>query len=442
MNQESVIKDKERFEIQRKSQDLINKELGQAHSFLAEKLSQEERLQAAFELELQRVKTEYSQFLAVSQNRESDLLSQLKEKDEKITSNKQKLENFKISNEKLQSLNLNLAKETNTFEPCPMILASTLNDPGVFDSSNLEQLKTQLNTLSDAWKNTGTDEWEEQTLKIEELRSALTTLQQQHKTCLETWTGLQTDSEHLQVTLNDLKKSSSSFLTEKEKLRICEEELQELKAVTQESQEKQESLLEKLKIFRVEKETLQNKLEKVYEMLVKENLVTSEHQEMLAGEVETLKKLTEQLESEKAENEEISEQVIQEKMNAARIKEQLAKVKDIDVVLGQTLKQIDMEGAVRKTETGYFYKDCQINLYLHSETMVVVKIGAGLMPLADYLKNSQMPGKVLMPKNVLGESKQDNLSKRELKSPLKGAPVSAIKSNKTPLRQKTVGSKN
>lgn len=95
MNQESVIKDKERFEIQRKSQDLINKELGQAHSFLAEKLSQEERLQAAFELELQRVKTEYSQFLAVSQNRESDLLSQLKEKDKKIMSNKLKLENFK-----------------------------------------------------------------------------------------------------------------------------------------------------------------------------------------------------------------------------------------------------------------------------------------------------------------------------------------------------------
>lgn len=437
-----MIKDKERFEIQKKSQELINRELGLAHSFLAEKLSQEEKLQKAYELELERLKCEYTQFLEVSQNRESELLLQLKEKDEKITANKEKLENLKISNEKLQTKNFDLAREMNALEPCSMNFGSILYDSGVFESSNLEYLKNELRILSDTWKNTGTDEWEEQTLKIEELRNTLNTLQQEHKTCLETWTSLQAESQNLQETLKDLQKFSSNFRTEKEKLRICEEELEELNYITQESQEKQENLSEKLKIYKVEKETLQNKLEKVYEMLVKENLVTSEHQEMLATETEALKKLTEQLDSEKAENEEISEQVIQEKMNASKNKEQLARSRDIDCVLGQTLRQLDMEGAVKKTEAGYFYKDSQVNLYLHSESLVVVKIGAGLMPLPDYLKNSQMHGKVLMPKNVLGESKQDNLSKRELKSPLKGAPVSAIKANKTPLRQRSLVNKN
>lgn len=437
MNHECLPRDKERFEIQMKTQNLVGQQLDLAKTLLAEKLTQEESLQVSFEHELERLKTEYNNFLLSSQARETELLSKLKEKDEKIMANKEKFEMLKISNEKIETDCLDLVQKAKVTEPCSSEHMDTINLPVILENSNIEHLKTELNALSTAWKTIGADEWEEQTVKIEELRSKLNTFNTENRNYLEKLENHEGEVEVLQRTWDEMQKFKEICKIEKEKLRICETELAEIQIFIQQSEEKQENLTEKLKNFKADKETLQNKLEKVYEMLVKENLVSSEHQEMLTAETDMLKKLTEELEYEKAENEKLSELVIQEKMNASRIKEQLAKSRDIDLVLAQTLKQIDMEGAVRKTENGYFYKDSQINLYLHSESLVVVKIGAGLMPLGDFLKNSQMPGKVLMPKNVLGESKADNVSKRELKSPLKSVPAVAIKANRTPLRQRS-----
>ena len=117
MTEESLPQDEQRFEIQKKIQNLVGQQLDLGRTSLAEKLSQEESLQVLYELELERLKKEYQDFLLASQTRESELLTQLKEKDEKITANKEKLESLKISNEKIQSNNFALLQKTSIFEP-------------------------------------------------------------------------------------------------------------------------------------------------------------------------------------------------------------------------------------------------------------------------------------------------------------------------------------
>ena len=57
MNHECLPRDKERFEIQMKTQNLVGQQLDLAKNLLAEKLTQEESLQVSFEHELERLKT-------------------------------------------------------------------------------------------------------------------------------------------------------------------------------------------------------------------------------------------------------------------------------------------------------------------------------------------------------------------------------------------------
>lgn len=425
----------DRFTLQKDSQLLVSTNLSQ----LSTLSSQFKTIQKAHTSELNQILNQliqdYNHFQTSCQMRESILLETLKSKDEQIITKTQELENLTTlsisKNESLEALKTLLSQSEDS--PNPSKPAAI---PPSIDCETISTLKSQLTQLQSSWKQASDSDLEQNSTKIQDLRATLTKLTEEHESFTQQNLFLTCEIETLQSKLNTLQVTFDQATEAKAQLAQAELELKTSKFQYSETQEKLETLTEKLKTYKLEKETLQSKLEKVYEMLVKENLVTSENQEMQTSQVKILDQLKEELLIEKKESEKLSEQVIQVKMNISKAKDSIVKANDLDSLLAQTLRNIDMEGSVRKENEKYWYKDCLLELQLHCEAMVVVKIGAGLMPLSDYLRNCNLPSQVLQPRNNLNDSRGEGM-KKELKSPMKNLPAVPIKSNRTPTRERT-----
>ena len=213
--------------------------------------------------------------------------------------------------------------------------------------------------------------------------------------------------------------------------------MQEIIMNYSELERKHFGLCEKFESYRLDKEMLSKKLKQVTEMLLQEQLLSQQHLDNLNQAKEESLALQEKLQKEKNLNEETSENVIKEGMNITKIKELLMKTNDLDTVLSATLKKLDMEGCIKKTEEGYLYNNSAITLSLHNESFIVVKIGAGLLPLTDFLINPVFPGQ-----NAHNRySNSDQNVSIEMKSPLKNASSTnnssnSIKNTKTPLKDR------
>ena len=425
----------DRFILQRDSQLLISTNLTQLSTLSSQFKTVQENHTSELKEILNQLIQDYKHCQTSSQIRESVLLETLKSKDEQIITKTQELQNLaSIVESKEKSLEdlKTLLKESQD-SPNPSKHSET---PPSVESETISTLKSHLIHLQSSWKQASDSDLEQNSTKIQDLRGSLTTLTEEQESYTKQNLYLTSQIEALQSKLTNLQETFEKATEAKTQLAQAEHELKSSKTQYSETKERFETLTEKLKTYKLEKETLQSKLEKVYEMLVKENLVTSENQEMQTSQVKILEQLKEELLTEKKESEKLSEQVIQVKMNISKAKDSIVKAHDLDSLLAQTLRNIDMEGSVRKDNEKYWYKDCLLELQLHCEAMVVVKIGAGLMPLADYLKNCSLATQVLQPRNNLNDSRGESM-KKELKSPMKNLPSVPIKINRTPTRERT-----
>ena len=245
---------------------------------------------------------------------------------------------------------------------------------------------------------------------------------------------LSCEEAELQKKMKNLSENNNSEEEIQEKVLKIQSELSQLSSNRLDLQEKQKILNEKLESYHIDKEMLASKLEEVHELLTQEKLASNSNKELLFKEQDLSLSIQQDLTSQKLLNEKVSEQVIQERLSISKIKEQMLKTSDLNTVLLETLKKLDMEGCIKRSEEGFFYNNSPIDLILHSQCFIVVKVGAGLMPLTDYLTTSLIPSKRYSADQKSENSSFEAKSFENSKSPIK--PISHIKASKAPLRDR------
>ena len=245
---------------------------------------------------------------------------------------------------------------------------------------------------------------------------------------------LSCEEAELQKKMKNLSENNNSEEEIQEKILKIQSELSQLSSNRLDLQEKQKILNEKLESYHIDKEMLASKLEEVHELLTQEKLASNSNKELLFKEQDLSLSIQQDLTSQKLLNEKVSEQVIQERLSISKIKEQMLKTSDLNTVLLETLKKLDMEGCIKRSEEGFVYNNSPIDLILHSQCFIVVKVGAGLMPLTDYLTTSLIPSKRYSADQKSENSSFEAKSFENSKSPIK--PISHIKASKAPLRDR------
>lgn len=429
-----------RCSIQGVSQSLINKHLQDVFEITTTKYEKELLITQKYEEELRKIKEEYSKFLAGSESRESSLLEMLQNKDQEIGEHLNRLESLKQASQKMtddqkafESELLTLKNEKNS-----EINLDCQGCQDDFPTNFTENLVAQLENLKAKWEESGEDSWEEHNKLVKTLTEKILVLEEELNSQTSISSSLETDNNLLEEQLEKLNASNELSYIIEEKLKETESEYQEATEDYNELQHKCKILKEKLDIYNMDKEVISNKLGKILDQLDQEKKSSNSNSDLIIKEKENLSRLQESLKNEQKLNSEISENVIQEKMNISRAREQLLKTTDLDIVLIETLKKISMEGVIKKSDEGFIHNNNQIQLQLHNETFVVVKIGAGLMPLTDYLKNTYLPGTIPHNKATNSEPKIESCLQdtKETRSPMKSLVNPAIKASKTPLRDR------
>lgn len=429
-----------RCNIQGVSQSLINKHLQDVLEITTAKYQKELLITQKYEEELSKIKEEYSKFLAGSESRESSLLEMLQSKDQEIGEHLSRLDSLKQASQKMTD-------DQKVFESDLLALKNEkyseidLDCQGCQDNyptDFTENLVTQLENIKAKWEESGEDSWEEHNKLVKTLTEKTLAFEEELNSQISISSALETENNLLEEHLEKLNASNELSCVVEEKLKETESEYQEATEEYNELQHKFKILKEKLVIYNMDKEVISNKLIKILDQLDQEKKSSNDNTDLIIKEKENMLRLQENLKNEQKLNSEISENVIQEKMNISRAREQLLKTTDLDMVLIDTLKKISMEGVIKKTDEGFIHNNNLIQLQLHNETFVVVKIGAGLMPLTDYLKNTYLPGAIPHNKATNSEPKIENCLQetKETKSPMKNLVSPAIKASKTPLRDR------
>ena len=427
-NQESS-----RIQIQSYSQSPINSTLFAALSSSTSKLSEERELIAKYEQEFSELQSNYNTFLQESANRESTLLDLLESKDQEIGEYLSKLSSMNQTTSNLSDEvkelddQLQLLKVQESNLPQPTECTECIRNK----SSTLDLLVSELRGIDQDWKETGTDKWEESLNNIQQLTAKVEELQLELEAQYRASQALDSEKEKIEERIKNLSEGKGSQKDLDESIAAAKAELA---VVTQDYsflQEAHKNLCEKLETYMFDKDMLANKYAKVNEMLTQESINSERNLEVLEQEKEFSSELQSELDEAHHKNESISEEVIQERIRISKLREQLMKTTDLDTVLQATLKNLGVEGSFKKTEEGYFYKDHQINLSLHNESFVVIKVGAGLVPLSDYLTTGALP---TASKHTLTEQNTCPLI-TPAKSPMKSCVSKSIKQVKTPMKE-------
>lgn len=429
-----------RCKIQVASQSKANSYLQSTLKISSAKYEKELALTQKYEEELSKIKEEYSRFLANSQSREADLLVLIENNDRELEKTLSQLDflkqNTKEITEEQEFLETEL-KSIKSSEPKEGVIQCE-NCKNQLLEEDIENLAKDLENFTSEWEGCGSDCWVEHEKQVQKLTDTVNVLQTELDSQILTSTNLSNEKISLEEQLNEINTSNELKSSLEQKLETAEQELHEISESYYELENKHKSLSEKYEIYKMDKEVISNKLEKVSDMLENEKKTSNYNSDLSLQEKENHEILQEKLKIELQFNAEVSENVIQTKMNISKTKDQLLKITDLDVVLGNTLKKLDMEGSVKKTDTGYEYNGTVLQLQLQNDMYVVVKTGSGHMTLTDYLKNGFQTGVIHHNRNIMSESKVESLvfAMKETKSPMKPIVTSSIKSSKTPLRDR------
>jgi hypothetical protein len=433
MTTQTDIQESTRLKIQMHSQVIVNKQLLSALEKNAKKYEDELKNSLKYEQELLRLKSDYLNFLSLSQARETSLLSQLELKDQEIGDYISQLAYIKQTTQQM------IEEKKALEDQVELLRTKEFSDIGLdcrdceVDQGTISELLKELSSIGQQWKDSGEDLWAENIQKTESLTAKVTQLQLELESQLRVSNFLDEEKEKLEDKIQQLLKVQISKEEIQEKLITTKAELEKISQTYSELNEKYKILTEKLESYKIDKDVLASKLEEVHEMLIQEKNLSQQNLSTLNNEKLNSLNLQEKINQEKFLNEKLSEQVIQDRLTISKLKDHIIKTTDIDVVLQDTLKKLDLEGSIKKTDEGYLYKNNIINLTLHSECFLVVKIAAGLIPLSDFLANTfQLPLKKTF------EHKLENFSPNvadKSKSPMKSN-GNTIKVSKQPLKDK------
>ncbi|OMJ94319.1 hypothetical protein SteCoe_2519 [Stentor coeruleus] len=301
----------------------------------------------------------------------------------------------------------------------------------------------QIDNIGKQWRETEASDWNKAQAVVDELLGKISELETSIEAEKEKIINFNIENEELKEQIQ-ISERNRIILTELEK------ELENLLDQKQEIIDKRDFLLEEhRKIIdnvdkvKSEKEDLVRKLEEVHEELVTERMTSSQNYEVYVKEKENSDKILAKITQEEMINSRLSEQLEVEKENYAKLLIELNKNKDLDAVLETTLKNLDMEGSVVKTDSGYEHNGTLVNLSLHHECFIVVKDKNGPLPLTDYLNSSVL--NVPAVRKNLPEKKTENKTfdgkdQEKTKSPIRvlhsPALSHVLKSQKTPLRDR------
>ncbi|OMJ85374.1 hypothetical protein SteCoe_13350 [Stentor coeruleus] len=438
---EDILKqESHRCKIQAASQSKVNNHLQTTLKIASAKYEKELVLTQKYEEELSRIKEEYSRFLANSQSREEILLDMIENKDRELEENLSQLDLLKQNTQEIIQEQEFLETELKSLKSLDLkecvIQCDNCKDQLI--KEDIENLTKDLENFIFEWEGCGSDCWVEHEKQVQQLTETVNVLQIELNSQTLTSTNLLNEKASLEDYLSQINTSNELKSSFEQNLEIAEQELNEISENYYELENKHKTLSEKYEIYKMDKEVILNKLEKVSDMLENEKRTSNYNSDLFLQEKENHEVLQEKLKIELQFNTEVSENVIQTKMDISKTKEQLLKITDLDIVLGDTLRKIDMEGSVKKIDTGYEYNGISLQLHLQKDMYVIVKAGTGYMPLTDYLKNGFQIGVSHHNKNMMSESKVENMvfTMKETKSPMKPIVNSCIKSSKTPLRDR------
>lgn len=301
----------------------------------------------------------------------------------------------------------------------------------------------QIDSIGKQWRETEASDWNKAQAVVDELLGKIAELEASIETEKQKIINFNVENQELKEQIQ-VSEQNRSMLAELEK------DLESLLDQKQEIIDKRDSLLEDHKKIienvdkvKSDKEELVRKLEEVHEELVTERMTSSQNYEVYIKEKENSDKISAKITQEEMINSRLSEQLEVEKENYAKLLVELNKNKDLDAVLETTLRNLDMEGSVVKTDSGYEHNGTHVNLSLHHECFIVVKDKNGPLPLTDYLNSSVL--NVPAVRKNLPEKKTENKSfdskdQEKTKSPIRvlhsPALSHVLKSQKTPLRDR------
>lgn len=402
---ETDLQESKRVEVQLRAQSLVNQHLLSSLDKLTKKSYEEQKTLENSQYELANLKSTYSNFMIESESRETSLLLLLEQKDQNISECVNQLELAKMTADEISDENSNLEKKLKELQEA--LEKAQCNCPA--------ELLKAVEALADGLENVESqceDEnvWTENIKKIQRLEKELTDLKKTYAIKYET------------VVDSDMEKVSDTKFSQndsEEKLAELQKDFKVLSENYSILKKNNEELLEKFGSSNMAKETLLAELEKSKAMLDQETLNSQKNFELLAQEHAKVSELQEALFREKMYNERISEEVIKEKISFSKVKSQLQKMTDLDTVLEQTLKTLGMEESIKKSEEGYIYNNTQLSLSLHTESFIIVKIGAGLVPLTDFLTNPIQPKVASKTSGSIHVKSPLNTSSSRRKTPLR-----------------------
>ncbi|OMJ82002.1 hypothetical protein SteCoe_17437 [Stentor coeruleus] len=429
-----------RCKIQITTQSKANNHLQNTLKIVSAKYEKELALTPKYEEELRKIKEEYSRFQTNSQSREADLLKLIENKDRELEESLSKLDllkqNTEVITEEHEFFETEL-KSLKTIEPKDNVIQCE-NCENQFYCENIEDLAKDLENFTSEWEGCGNDCWVEHEKQVQKLTETVNVLHTELDSQILTSANLFNEKISLEEKLTQINTSNELKSSLEQKLETAEQELHEISENYYELENKHKTLSDKYEIYKMDKEVISNKLEKIADMLENEKKTSNYNSDLSLQEKENHEILQEKLKIELQFNSEVSENVIQTKMSISKTKEQLLRITDLDVVLADTLRKIDMEGCVKKTDNGYEYNGIVLQLKLQNDMYVVVKAGSGHMSLTDYLKNGIQIGVNHHNRNIMSETKVENLvfTVKETKNLMKPIVTSSSKSSKTPLRDR------